>query len=302
MKISLDALHVLDAIDRHGSFTAAAAALHRVPSAISHAVARLEDDLGLKVFARNGRSARLTAAGRTLLEDGRHLLYAANELERRAKRVATGWEAELRIAVSMILPAERLFPLLERFYAAGCGTRIRLDYEVLGGSWDALATGRADLVIGASGDKPAISGISTRPLAATQLLFTVAPHHPLASVPEPIPASALQCHRAVVLADTSRQLQSRTFGLLEGQEALRVPSMEAKAAAQAAGLGIGHLPRWLAEREAAAGRLVIRRLAENRPPVPMHIAWRTRQEGRALAWFLAALEAPEVLAGLTEGL
>lgn len=302
MKISLDALLVLDAIDRQGSFTAAAAALHRVPSAVSHAVARLEEDLGFALFVRSGRSARLTAAGRTLLEDGRHLLQAAAELERRAQRVATGWEAELRIAVDMIVPLARLLPLVERFYAAGCGTQIRLDYEVLAGGWDALVTGRADLVIGASGDKPALSGISSRPLADTELLFAVAPSHPLAAVPEPIPAAELQRHRVVVIADTSRQLASRSAGVHEGQAKLRVPDMESKAAAQAAGLGVGHLPRWLAEREAAAGRLLIRRLAETRSPTTLHLAWHTRQEGKALAWFLAELERPEVLSILTEGL
>lgn len=302
MKISLDALLILDAIDRQGSFTAAAAALHRVPSAVSHAVAKLEEDLGFPLFARSGRTARLTDAGRVLLDDGRHLLHAAGELERRAERVATGWEGDLRIAIDMIVPAGRLLPLLERFYTVGCGTQVRLDYEVLGGGWDALVTGRADLVIGASGDKPPVSGISCRPLADTQLLFTVAPDHPLAAVPEPIPVAELRRYRAVVLADTSRQLASRSAGVLEAQARLRVPDMESKAAAQAAGLGVGHLPRWLAEREAAAGRLLIRRLAESRPPVTLHIAWHTRQEGKALAWFLAELEKPEELAALTAGL
>lgn len=302
MKISLDALQILDAIERHGSFTAAAAALHRVPSAISHAVGRLEDDLGLKIFARSGRSAQLTAAGRTLLEDGRHLLYAISQLERRVQRVATGWEAELRIALDIILPASSLLPLVARFYAAGCGTRIHLAYEVLGGGWDALATDRADLVIGASGEQPALSGISSRLFATTELVFTVAPNHPLAAFPEPIPGAELQRHRAVVIADTSRELARRSSGLLEGREILRVPDMATKAAAQAAGLGVGHLPRCLAEQEAAAGRLVIRRLAEAPPPSPLYIAWRSRQEGKALAWFLEALEESEVKEALTSGL
>jgi DNA-binding transcriptional LysR family regulator len=94
MKITLDLLHMLDAIDQHGSFSAAAAALHRVPSALSHAVAKLEDDLDFPLFIREGRRATLNDAGRTLLDDGRHLLRAADELERRvhpsstAKRVS----------------------------------------------------------------------------------------------------------------------------------------------------------------------------------------------------------------------
>lgn len=303
MKISLEALHVLDAIDRHGTFTAAAAALHRVPSAISHTIARLEEDLGLPVFLRGvGRQSQLTPAGRTLLEDGRHLLLAAGELERRVQRVASGWEAELRLAVDMILPVEGLFPLLERFYAEGGGSRIRLSYEALAGGWDALATGRADLVIGATGDKPPLGGIGSRPLAEAELLFAVAPDHPLAAFPEPIPTSELLRHRAVVLADTAQELASRTSGLLAGQETLRVPDMAAKAAAQAAGLGVGHLTRWAAAPAMAAGRLVQRRLAEAVPATPLHVAWRTRQEGKALAWFLQELEKPAVAAALTAGL
>jgi len=102
MKISLDALQVLDAIERHGSFTAAAA-LHRVPSALSHAVAKFESDLGLALFIREGRRATLTPAGRTLLDDDRDLLRAADELERRVQRIATGWEAELRIVIATMV-------------------------------------------------------------------------------------------------------------------------------------------------------------------------------------------------------
>lgn len=302
MKISLDALEILDAIDSRGSYAAAAQALFRVPSALTHAVQKLEDELGVELFEKSGRRAVLTPAGRTLLEDGRQLLRAAGELERRVKRVATGWETDLAIAMDVVIPAERLNPLLQRFYAEAGGTRLRLSYEVLGGCWDALATGRADLVIGAPGDRPPRSGIATRPLGEMQLVFCVAPGHPLAQAAEPIAPELLAQHRAVVLADTSRELAARTSGLLEGQDALRVPDMAAKAAAQAAGLGVGHLPRWLAEQEQAAGRLLIRRLAEVKPTAPMYVAWRPRDEGRALHWFLRELEKPEVMAALTAGL
>lgn len=302
MKISLELLQILDAIDRHGSFTAAAAALHRVPSALSHAISKLEDDLDLQLFDRQGRKATLNEAGRTLLDDGRQLLHAASELERRVQRIANGWEAELRIAVDAIIPIERLFPLLERFYDTACSTRIRLATEVLGGSWDALATGRADLVIGAPGDMPARSGISSRKIGRSQLVFVVAPSHPLAAHPSPIPASELRRHRAVVIADTSQELTARTIGLLDGQDSLRVPDMQSKAKAQIAGLGIGSLPHWLAEPEIAAGRLVVLTLEEPRPALDLSIAWRNRQVGKGLAWFLEALADPASIAALLRGI
>ena len=302
MKISLELLQILDAIDRHGSFTAAAAVLHRVPSALSHAISKLESDLDLQLFDRQGRKATLNEAGRTLLDDGRQLLYAAGELERRVQRIATGWEAELRIAVDAIIPIDRLFPLLEHFYATACSTRIRLAAEVLGGSWDALTTGRADLVIGAPGDMPARSGISSRKIGRSQLVFVVAPGHPLAQYPGPIPSSELRRHRAVVIADTSQELTARTVGLLDGQDSLRVPDMQSKARAQIAGLGIGSLPRWLADPEITAGRLVPIELAEPRAGLDLSIAWRNRQVGKGLAWFLDALANPPVIATLTRGI
>jgi DNA-binding transcriptional LysR family regulator len=303
MKISLDLLLVLDAIERHGSFTAAAASLHRVPSALSHAVAKLEGDLGITLFQRQGRRATLNEAGRTLLDDGRHLLRAASELERRVQRIADGWEAELRIAIDAVIPIERFFPLLKRFYAGGCGTQIRVSGEVLGGTWDALATGRADLAIGAPGDAPSRSGITSRVLCAhSHFIFAIAPDHPLAIREGAIPASELLRHRAIVIADTSQELDARTIGVIEGQEILRVPDIRAKVAAQVAGLGIGHLPRWLAEPEIAAGRLVEKSLATPRPAIPLHTAWRTRENGKALRWFIEELASQEVTDALGAGL
>ena len=169
MRLSLEALEVLDAIDRKGSFAAAAAELHRVPSAITYSVRQVEDSLGIQLFDRSGHRAVLTAAGRELLTEGRRLLRAAADLECRVQQVAKGWEAELRIAVDTIIPVPKLFRLVEDFYREASGTRLRLSHEVLGGTWDALASGRADLAIGASGDPPSGHNFSVRVLGRAGL-------------------------------------------------------------------------------------------------------------------------------------
>lgn len=289
MQISLDALQILDAIDTRGSFAAAAAALHRVPSALTHAINKLEGDLAVTLFVRQGRRSVLTPAGRLLLEEGRHLLSAAGELECRVKRIATGWEHELRIAVEAVLDLSALWPLVDDFYQQMSGTRLRLSTEVLGGCWDALATRRADLAIGAPGDMPPGGGYRTAFLGRSQPVFAVAPAHPLSSAREPLPAAEILKHRAVVIADTSRQLLARTAGLLSGQDTLVVPDFAAKLAAQVAGLGVGHLPRPLAAPEIAAGRLMEKRTSEALPDLPLYVAWRGDHEGQALAWFLERL-------------
>ncbi len=100
------------------------------------------------------------------------------------------------------------------------------------------------------------------------------------------------------IADTSRLLPPRTVGLLSGQDVLTVPSLEAKAAAHIAGLGVGFLPRWIAERESAAGRLRILVVDAKRAPGEMVIAWRPGQEGKALKWFVKRIEDPLVAAEL----
>jgi DNA-binding transcriptional LysR family regulator len=292
MRITLDALAVLDSIERHGSFAAAAEALHRVPSAITYAVQKLEEDLGIAIFDRSGHRAQLTEAGRELLKEGRRLLQAATELEARAKRVATGFEVELRIAVDDLVPMERLFPLLEEFYRSSCGTRIKLLMEVYGGAWDALVTGRADLVIGAPSDGPTGGGYSTHPLGLVQWAFMLAPTHPLASAAEPLPPEVIVQHRSIAAADSSRNLPPRTMGLLSGQDVLTVPDMRSKIRFQCAGLGVGFLPLHLTRSDVQAGRLVIRQVIETRIGTPLFIAWRTAQRGKALAWFLERLEDP----------
>jgi DNA-binding transcriptional LysR family regulator len=292
MRLTLDALIVLDAIERKGSFAAAADALHRVPSAITYAVQKLEEELGILLFDRSGHRAQLTEAGRELLREGRRLLDAAEELEARAKRIATGYEVELRIAVDDVIPIARLFPLCEEFYASQCGTRLRLASEVFGGTWDALATGRVDLVIGAPSEGPIGGGYTTRPMGTLRFVFAVAPIHPLASLPEPLSADAIVQYRAVAAADSSRTLPPRTSGLISGQDIFTVPSVRAKIAAQAAGLGVGHVPAHLVSAEVAAGRLVTRRVVESQPDVALHIAWRSAHRGKALEWFLRRLEDP----------
>jgi DNA-binding transcriptional LysR family regulator len=292
MRLTLDALLVLDAIDRKGSFAAAAHELHRVPSAVTYTVHKLEQDLDVLLFDRRGHRAKLTAAGRELLNEGRHLLRAAGEIEARVKRVATGWEAELRVAYDGLLPAAAMLKLAQDFYAQTADTRLRFTAEVLGGCWDALVSGRADLAIGASGEGPSGGGYQTRPLGEIDWVFAVAPAHPLATAAEPLTRSDILAHRAVVVADSSRNLPPRTTGLLSGQDTLTIADAAAKLEAQAMGLGVGYLPQCLATAAATRGDLVIKQTEEPKISQMLFIAWRTAHRGKALKWFVDQVFVP----------
>src|ERR1700712_2305405 len=138
LRISLDALLIVDAIDRRGSFSAAGKELHRVPSTISYTVGKLEDDLGVQVFERNGPRVTLTRAGQELLKEGRYLLKAAQDLEHRVRRVASGWETELAIGMDSMFSALALQPDICAFYDVARQTRLRVVREALSGTWEAL--------------------------------------------------------------------------------------------------------------------------------------------------------------------
>ena len=298
MRLSIDSLQVLDAIDRKGSFSAAAGDLHRVPSAITYSVRQLEESLGVELFDRRGHRAVLTEAGRELLKEGRKLLEAAADLECRVQQVARGWESELRIGVDSMVAVHKLYGIVAEFYEENSGTRLRIATEVLGGTWDALASGRADLVVGAAGDAPSGRNFATQPLGRVRMVLVAAPFHPLASEREPVTEAHVQRHRAVSVADTSRLLPPRTVGMLSGRDVLTVATIEDKAAAHIAGLGVGFLPSWIAEREAAAGRLKILRTEPERAPADLVVAWRPADEGKALRWFVKRLADPLVCAEL----
>lgn len=198
MALSLESLEVLDAIERKGSFAAAAHELGKVPSALTYVVRKLEDDLDVLLFDRRRHRAELTPAGRALLDEGRHLLQAADDLARRVKRLATGWEATLTIVVDDLVHFRALMPVIQDFYAENTATRLRFCREVLAGTWDALLSGRADLLIGPA-QVMQVQGIQTRTVGNIPFVFAVAAHHPLAQMEEPLPAAAITRHRIVAV-------------------------------------------------------------------------------------------------------
>ncbi len=289
IKLSLESLEVLDAIARKGSFAAAAESLFRVPSAVTYTVRKLEEDLGVALFNRAGHRAELTEAGAELLREGRCLLNAASEIESRVKRIANGVETELNLAVTDLFNITALFPILEKFYTQNFGTRLKIIREVYGGSWDALITGRADISIGAPGEGPSGGGYSTTTIGVLKFHYAVAAQHPLADNPEPLQNEDILQYRSISAADSSRNLAPRTSGILTGQDVLTVPDMRTKLQAQIAGLGVGYLPKALAEEYAATGHLIIKEVAEPKPETTTYMAWRGKG-GKAQQWLLKELQ------------
>jgi DNA-binding transcriptional LysR family regulator len=314
-----EALAMMDVIARTGSFAAAARELGKVPSALTYNVRQLEDALDVLLFDRRSRQAKLTAAGEELLNEGRRLLDQIDAVANRVKRVATGWETQLTVAVDGVMSRLTIFELCEAFFAlgpagdghapggSGPGTRLRLRTEVLAGTWEALTSGQADLAIGVriAPDVAAPPGVQLRPLGEVSFVFAIAPHHPLAAHEGPIPETELLRHRAVAVADSAQRLAPLTVNLLPGQDVFTVASTSAKMEAQLRCLGCGYLPEPVAREHIDAGRLVVKATHRAPEPVRLGYAWRGTDGGGpvgglALRWWLHQLESPATRKALLE--
>ena len=118
-----------------------------------------------------------------------------------------------------------------------------------------------------------------------RIAFCVSATHPLSRLGRPLHRGDLLEHNAIVVSDSARTLSDRTVGLLAGQHRVAVPSMAAKIACQAAGLGHGFLPRACIQGELARGTLVELATEEPRAPEAFWLAWKTNARGQALRWW-----------------
>lgn len=299
-----DALSMLQNIASVGSFAAAARTMNMVPSALTYRVRQIEDSLDVLLFDRSTRQAKLTSAGTELLLEGSRLLKEIESLANRVKRVATGWESQLTIAVDTIICPDVVMELCENFFSLSPPTRIRLRNETLAGTLETLTSGQADLAIGVvKPDTSSYPGVSSKPLGSVRFVYAVAPNHPLAQAAEPLSNTTLKMYRSVAVADSAQSGQSMTIGLQEGQDVFTVGSMQAKLDGQLRGLGGGYLPYSLAGRHIEAGNLIAKKTQH--PPRQSHVyyAWRSTESvrhGRALQWWLHQLEQPRTRSALLQ--
>ncbi|KVD34316.1 LysR family transcriptional regulator [Burkholderia ubonensis] len=300
--LSEEEFALLDAIRATGSLSRAAARLGKAPSTVSHAARQLEARFDALLFDRRRYRLQLTPAGQLLVDEAARLMLDVARLTQRVRQIASGWEDRLWIVSDELLEFESMMPVVRAFDALESGVSLRFTHEVLGGTWEALRDGRADLIVGATNEPPAIPGLKWFELGALDWVFAVSPRHPLAAARDPLTRDAIGAHRAVVVADSSRLAAGRAYGLLGGQTVLAVPSMRTKILAQRDGLGVGWVPRRRAATLLARGELVEMPTAEPREPNVLYVAWRGDREGRALQWWLEQLRAPRLAQRLLDGI
>ncbi len=266
-KTSLEHWAVLAAIVDHGGFAQAAEALHRSQSAISYAVARLQESLDVPLLTVEGRKAVLTPAGETLLRRARDVLSDLQTLEQLAASLKRGWEAELRLVVDAAFPRERLLKIIAELQQLCPSTQMQLSDAVLSGAEEAITANTADVVI-TTRIPPGHLGEF---LMDVQFVAVARPDHALFALDRALTGADLVRHVQVVVRDSGTQ-SPRDDGWLGAERRCTVSSMEASLATVQAGLAFAWLPEHLVED--SLKRAALRTLpldAGSHRNVPLHL-------------------------------
>src|SRR4051812_34097384 len=141
---TFDQLRLFLAIVETGSFGAAARKLNRAVSVVSYGIANLEAQLGVTLFDREGtRKPQLSIAGRAVLAEARTVAHGMDGLRAKVKGLLEGLEAEVSLAVDVMLPTARLGAVLRAFRAEFPTVTLRLHVEALGAVTALILDGKA---------------------------------------------------------------------------------------------------------------------------------------------------------------
>lgn len=282
---SIEQMRTFLAVVEEGSFAAAGRRLRRATSVVSYAIANLEGQLGVALFAREGtKKPRLTPAGLAVLEEMRQVERSLAGLRARVGGLAQGLEPRLAVVVDVMFPSTCLAASLQDFAERFPSVALTLHIEALGAVADLVLRGQATL--GVAGPLAAeLPGLSRDYIGSVELLPVAAPSHRL------VHGGALGDEVQLVLTDRSDLSQGRDFSVMSART-WRLGDLGAKHALLRAGLGWGNMPRWMVAEDLATGRLVALKRRE-RPggDYPLFVIHRTdAPPGPAACWLAERLE------------
>ncbi|WP_394834003.1 LysR family transcriptional regulator [Pendulispora rubella] len=250
--ITLDQLRALVTVVEEGSFSAAARKLRRVQSAVSTAMSNLENQLGVPLWDRSTKVARLTEQGHAVLAAARRVLLEVDSLKRLTSDMVMGLEAQVSLCVDALFPLSALVSLCEGFAKEFPSVDLRVDIQVLSAVTERVVSGAATIGVVAP---PAVAGDLERTfLGRIEMIPVTGPKHPLASLRGPIPAARLADAVQVVLSER------RDAGIADqavlSPRTWRVADLHTKHALLRANLGWGNMPEHLVRNDLRSRKLV----------------------------------------------
>ena len=245
-------LEIIRAVDREGTMTAAAEALHLTQSALSHSMRKLEDHLGLKLWFREGRNLRPTQAGEHLLATAKRLLPQLVRTEELLGQFAQGKRGTLRVGMECHPCYQWLQKISAPYLRAWPLVDLDIKQEFQFGGIGALLAYDIDLLV--TPDPLSNPGLYFEPVFDYEQVLVVGPDHPLRGeayvIPRqlgdevlftyPVPQDRLDVYTRFLTPagmTVRRQKQIETTDMMLQMVAC--------------GRGVAALPRWLVEEYSA---------------------------------------------------
>lgn len=247
--VTLEQWQALVAVVDAGGYAKASETLHKSQSSVTYAVQKLQSQLGVKAFEIKGRKAVLTPTGQLLYRRARVLLEEAGSVEKAAKSLSAGWEAEIRIAAEVLFPYWLLLKSFERFSRESPHTRIELFESVLAGTAEALVNRSADLAI-AHEIPPGFEGEA---IMRTPVILVAHPEHPLHGIGRPVTLRDLRAHRQIVVRESDTRRATKP--LFEATQRWTVSNMSTSIMAVGMGMGYAMFPEDKIRSELHTGSL-----------------------------------------------
>ncbi|MCG8433136.1 MAG: LysR family transcriptional regulator [Gammaproteobacteria bacterium] len=249
-KVSQEQWRALASVVDAGGYARAAETLGKSQSTVSHNIQRLEELLGTRVLRIEGRRAVLTEVGAVALRRARVLLNEAADVERLARTLAAGVEAEIHLAVDTVFPNQVLLPAFRAFTEEFPDTRVELIETVISGVEELVTKGQVQLAI-----TPRVPvGWLADHLINLKMICVAHPEHPLHQLGRAVSEDDLRQHRQLVVRESGEQ-RAIDAGWLGAEQRLTVSTMGTRIQALCEGLGFAWSPLLKITRELEAGLL-----------------------------------------------
>jgi len=282
-------LRVIQAVKEQGSLTSAAKELCVTQSALSHNIRKLEDNLGTKVWLREGRSLRLTPAGRYLLNIANRVLPVLGHAEEKLKQIAHGERGTLRIGMECHPCYQWLLKVVSPFLESWPDVDVDVKQKFQFGGIGALLDYEIDLLV--TPDPFKKNGLCFTPVFDYEQVLVVPQHHALATR-QYIEAEELKDQVLLTYPVVTDRLDIYTqflnpAGIVPKQHKT-TEATEIMLQMVASNRGVAPLPRWLAEEYCTKLPLSVVRLGKG--GIAKQIYFGTRENDDGIEYIKAFIE------------
>ena len=251
MKFSDELLKTYLTICEQGSFSGAAATLHKSQPAVSLQIASLEKQTGLRFFNRSERPFKLTEAGSIFLQFAREVINKSNEVDRSLRELAIGTAGEIKIGASTSVGAYILSRMVSDIKSKHPNLTIFLLTQPRERIYDAVRDAEVDFAFVLT-DKPP-SGLVAHFLRDEPLFFVASPGYPLSKYKSIGPRQVSEAK--FVMGPKTSEYTAMVNGILERSRvstfsvAMRISNFEGIKEAVRTGAGVCLLPLCAVKRE-----------------------------------------------------